>query len=66
LQGRSDLAARVLHALLSLCSALVAHWARIREVLTGLASNPSLADDRPSLVGIRRPVIAGAAFTTGC
>lgn len=66
LQGRSDLAARVLRALLCLWAALVAHWARTREVLAGLASNPNSAEERPALATVPRPALVGGGFTTGC
>jgi transposase len=66
LQGRSDLAARLLHALLCLWAALVAHWARTRELLAGIGSNQR-SDHRRSAVGtIATPHLVGDPFTTGC
>jgi hypothetical protein len=66
LQGRSDLAARLLAALLCLWAALVAHWVRTREVFAGIGSSPRFDRGRLALGTITRAPLVGDAFTTGC
>jgi transposase len=66
LQGRSDLAARLLAALLCLWAALVAHWARAREVFAGVRSNPRSDRDCLALGTITPAPLVGDGFTTGC
>lgn len=66
LQGRPDLAARLFRALIALWAILVAHWARTRGVLAGLASPPrALRGDDGGGSVTANPSLAGA-FTTGC
>jgi transposase len=66
LQGRSDLAARLLAALLCLWAALVAHWARAREVFAGVRSNPRSDRDCLALGTITPAPLVGDGFTTAC
>lgn len=66
LQGRPGLPALLFHALIALWAALVAHWARTREILAGLASRPHdfLGPSAVATMPAER-ALAGT-FTTGC
>ena len=66
LQGRPGLAALLFHALIVLWAALVAHWARVREILAGLSSQPRALREPTATATLPAPWALAGTSTTGC